>query len=387
MRFVARGLFILLLSSQAHAQLAISAGARNSLATRIEAPQPTPRKRSQFKWKLGLDGTSMSDGKDQAQKAGFGARADLRFKLLESLEIKALGGLRHEVGHTQSRFGDNDSKSGLDVVEAYMQFQPIKEFAIQAGAINQEHLDSPLLFSERAFPAAVEKVKIGNLEYEAEVKAQQAIPTSRTLSTKTVESEPTPSFTSETLTLKARPMRGPVLLKAFGTHFAFRGLPSSVASESQGFGNTVIDPGVNSAKFKFEFDGWIAGGKLKWNIDKGFAWNLEGHMIQNTRAPETYRNGQMVGTSFEIPLPKDIDLEPKAYMFFAESDVVPAYYSSSDLGRNNRQGWGAKLSATVKPAGFKVAANYVDAAVINSGPLQNRQQYFMLQLETLYEDL
>jgi hypothetical protein len=367
--------------------------AQSSVNTELTTQMPESetssavRRRISLSWKADLDGESFANEREQAQTAGFGVTARFRYRMLQGLEARSTLSARMQNGYAQSRFGDNTPRSGLDLGEALVQLRYPSFFTLQAGAIDQAHLKAPLLVSSRAFLGASEKIRLGDRVFNVELKAQQTIPSSTTLSAKTVEAEPTPSFTTETLQFNVAPANGRMKLNVFGTHFSFKNLPSAVASGSELHGNTVIDPGPNQARFKFEFDGWLAGGGAQVGLLPGLAWILDGHVMQNTKAPESYKNAQLVSTGFEIGLPGEVDLTPKVEMFFAESDAAPAFYSDARFGQMNRQGWGAGIEAAFKKQGFKVGGRYVQADVLNPNLLQSRQQFLMIQFETLYDSL
>jgi hypothetical protein len=371
----------------------LPSAAAAQLSTQLTEPETASsvRHRLSLSWKAGIDGGSFANEKEQAQTAGFDLSARFRYRMFQGLEARSALGARMQNGYAQSRFGDNTPKSGLDLGEALLQlrypFNSPSFVTLQAGAINQAHLNAPLLVSSRAFLGATEKIRIGNRIVNAEIMAQQSIPSSTTLSAKTVEAEPMPVFTTETLRLNLAPANERLKLSVFGTHFAFRDLPSAVASGSELHGNTVVDPGPNQARFKFEFDGWVAGGGAQVGLLPGLAWLLEGQVMQNTKAPETYRNAQLLSTGFEMALPGGVDLTPKGEVFFAESDAAPAFYSDARFGQMNRQGWGAGIEAVFKKQGFKIGGRYVQADVLNPNLLQSRQQFLMIQFETLYDRL
>jgi hypothetical protein len=356
------------------------------LDAKVESATVRLPSREKFRWKFGLGGESFANEKDQAQTVGVGLEGDLKLSPLKQIEVRARAAARLQSGYAQTRFGDNTPTSGLNLKEAYIQFKPVSFLSLQGGALDQGQLKSPLLVSSRAFPGVAEAISIGDQALGAELRAQQTVPTSTTLSTRAVDTEPTPSFTSETLSLKARPLDN-FSLKAFGTHYAFRSLPSTVATDSDLLGNTVTEVGPNSSRFRFEFDGYLVGGEAKARLTRGLVAGIDGQMLRNMQAPETYRNAQMAGAELQIGLPGDIDLKPRGEIFFAESDVAPAFYNSSELGHTNRQGWAADVSMTFKQEKFRLSARYVNSDMINSNLIQSRQAFVLIKFETLYDVL
>lgn len=358
-------------------------GASSTSSASLKTLQTPMKRKPSVKWNLSLMGTNFANEREQAQTAGFGVGAEIRYRLVESLNFRATAGLTMQSGYAQSRFGDNTPRSGLDLREAYLQWRPLSFFAVEGGALDQGQLKLPLLVSARPFPGVAERILIGNRRLGAELRAQQVVPTSTTLATKTVDAEASPQFFTETLRLSIMPHEA-ITLRANATHFVFNQLPSKVALDSSVFGNT-LDP--DEQKFMYQFQGYAAGGGAKVDFTPRFAWNIDGHVMQNIDAPEGYRMAQLVSTGFEIGLSGDVNLVPQAEMFFAESDVAPAFYNDSGYGHTNRQGWAADLSATFKQAGIKLGARFVNADLISQQINQSTQQYLMIRFETLYDSL
>lgn len=363
----------------------IDSQTQNSLSTSVPASK-RPSRLVKASWNLAITGDGYSDEQQQAQTTGLGLNGKLDYKFLPSLELKAAAGVSMQSGYAQSRFGDNTPSSGVTLKEAVIVLKPISAFAVSAGAIDQGHLAAPILVSSQPFPGVKERLLLGSRAFNVEIKAQQTIPTSKTLSTKAVEAEVTPSFTTETLALRSAAIPRVELL-AYGTHFAFRSLPSNVALESERYGNSVTPISANRARFTYEFDGYVAGGETKIALFDGLKVTAEGQMLQNTKADQSYGSGQFIGAGLEIALPGDVDLKPKAGTFFAESDVAPGFYNSSNFGHNNRTGWTAGFDAIFKQAGFKFGADYVSSELINASTLQSRMSYIQLRFETLYDAL
>lgn len=360
---------------------------QNTSSTTLAAPAASKRRGLvKASWNLAITGDGYSDEQQQAQTTGLGLNGKLDYRFLPMLELKAAAGVSMQSGYAQSRFGDNTPSSGVTLQEAVVVFKPIRAASVSAGAIDQGHLSSPLLVSSQPFPGAKERVIIGSRDFNVELKAQQTIPTSKTLSTKAVEAEVTPSFTTETLALRSAAIPSVELL-GYGTHFAFRSLPSNVALESERYGNSITMVSANRGRFTYEFDGYVAGGEARVAIANGFKVSFEGQVLQNTKADQSYGSGQYIGSALEIALPGDVDLKPKAGTFFAESDVAPGFYNSAAFGHNNRTGWTAGLEAIFKQAGFKIGGDYVSSELINASTLQSRMSYIQLRFETLYDVL
>ena len=335
-------------------------------------------------WTLSLDAESFADTHEQAQTTGLGLLGDVRYRLLPALEMKAAARLSLESGYAQSRFGDNTPNSGVSLKEAVLVLKPFQGASLQGGAIDQGHLNSKLLVDSQPFPGVLERYIFGSHAFNVELKAEQTIPTSKTLSTKAIEAETTPSFTTETLALRSRPMESLELL-AFGTHYAFHNLPSTVAVESERYGNTVTSMTAKTGHFAYEFDGYVAGAESKVGISRGLKWGVEGEILKNLKADDSFGDAQTLMTSLEMALPGDIDLIPRAGVFFTESDVSPGFYNAADLGHNNRTGWTAGVETVFKQSGFKLGGDFVHSDLINPSSIQSALTYFQIRFETLHE--
>lgn len=360
-----------------------ASGRPASASLRTVVDQPPKSGVLEAGWSMALGGQSYSNEKEQAQTAGLELGGRLRYGLLPNLELKSEAGLSLQSGYAQSRFGDNTPKNGIDLREALIQYKPLSRVTLQAGAINQAHLNSPLLVSAQAFPAVLEQVVLGSKDFNVEFKAQQAVPTSSTLSTQSIEAESTPNFMTEGVQVRGQ-ISERLLVSVYGFHYAFHNLPTTVATASELYGNTVTPLTANRDRFTYEFDGISYGSSLKLKLSRTLQWLLDAQILNNLKAPDSYGQGQLASTGFEIGLASDVDLKPKGEIFFAESDVAPGFYNGSDRGHNNRTGWAADLSATFKKAGFLVGARFVNADTINQTLLQTHQTFVMLRFETLY---
>lgn len=348
-------------------------------------------KDSKFAYKLGSNFDSFANEREQAQYFGINLGADYMASLSESLSFRGRANAAVSSGYAQSRFGDNVGRSGFYLYEATLSWRAIDtapvRFYLTGGALDQSAFDAPLFLDRQAFPGAKETFVFGHSKvFEVRLWAQQTIPTSKTLSTKTVDAEVTPSLYTETLQLKLQPFTN-IKTEASITHFIFNNLPSGIAQESVIYGNSVDEIGPNTSRFKYRFEGLLARGEFQIDFTQGFAWNVQGYAIQNPGAPEGYRNGQYVQTGLKIGLPGEIDLQPVIGTFFVEDDAVPGFYNASSTGHNNRKGMNAVLGAFFQRQRFSVRAEYVDADVINYNINQSRQQTLMLRFETFYEML
>jgi hypothetical protein len=345
-------------------------------------------------WRARIYGESTALETQSAQVGGFDLFAETKYQMLETLEARVFMRGKFESGRSQSFFGDIEPANAILVREAAVKYQPADFFNFKAGVINQDWLDMPLLVYRQSFPGANAELSYGITE-EMRVGAisQYTIPTSQTLSPRTVGAEATPTFVTQTLYAKwsDRSLNASVTANLY----EYNNLPSFVAFQSQLYGNTfyVGDPGSpiftgpNNSRFNYEFKGWFttAGGSYRVNA------LLEPHayvnVIKNTEAPETFNDGQIfgLGTKFHT---NDYIISAAYENFFAESDVAPSFYNAWALGNTNRQGDGFDLWIQFKKKNFRLRAQYYRADVINSNQnIQENQQYFYLGVETGYDKI
>lgn len=341
------------------------------------------KKRTVILWKLGVDGESFKNEIEHAQIIGLGLNGELRTMLLPGLMLRLKAGVALQNGYAQSDFGDTVPHNGLALSEAIVQYHPWQPLYFQVGALDESFVNSAYLPSG-SFPGALQKVSVGSDRLGLDLIAQAAIPTSTTLKTQTADKEPTPLYMTQSLTLKAKPFEI-WQIKTTVLHFKFENLPSLVAFNSVNYGNTILDLGPSTSAYAFHFDGWLVGGDSKLRLSRGVEWMMGSHVIENLNAPSSYRLAQWVETSLAFALPEDINFIPKFATFFAESDVAPGFYNSSDVGHNNRAGWAASTDFEFKKQKFKVGATYSDAAVINPTAYQTHQQFIQLRFESLYD--
>lgn len=365
---------------EARGELSSTQGSRASWRRSLET-------KSAYKLSSGFD--SFANEQEQSQFFGMTVATDFRAQLLSSLSFRTKAGASLNSGYAQSRFGDNVGRSSIWFEEATLNLRAVNTAParayLSAGALNQGDLGMRLLVDRQPFPGVRESVVLGsNSRLKVKLMAQQTIPTSKTLSTKTVDAEVTPLFTTESLEISIKP-NDKLSLKGFVTHFAFLNLPSAVALESVIYGNSVAEIGPNTARFKYGFEGIGAGGSANIQISRNLEWNFLGYVLQNAQAPEGFRNAQFLRTDLKIGIPGDVDLIPGAALFFVEDDVTPGFYNNPYSGHNNRQGFAGSLEVFFQKQRFKLKSEFIDADVINFNINQSRQQTFTIGFETFYE--
>lgn len=347
-------------------------------------------------WKSRLYG-EMAELQTQSAQIG-GAEINLasQYKLLESLEARVNVRAKFENGRAQSFFGDLEPLSGILLREAVVKYMPVNEISLRLGVIDQDALDMPLLMSRRSFPGgAVDLKGDWTQEFSTTFTSQLLIPTSSTLSTRTVDKEATPQFTTQTVSAEYNKKTDSgdhhYSLKLSGSLYEFKNLPSFVAFESQKRGNILPGNGTqvygpNNSVFAYPFKGWFARAFADYKINGLLQPYAAYSVIKNNEAPETYNDGHLISVGTVVMF-SDYNWFVSYENFFAESDVVPGFYSSLGYGNTNKKGSGIDTSIEFKKYNFRIRAQYYKADVLNPDGLQQDQDYFYLGVETAYEKI
>lgn len=349
---------------------------------------PLENKKTKTQWKLGLTGLSFAsqEREENTQLAELSLGAKLELSLLSMLDFKARAGIAMATGQAQTRFGEKVPENRLALEEATLNLRPIDSLLFSAGALDQAALSNPQLVSARAFPGAAEGVEIAFGKTKLGVRAQQVIPTSITMTTKTVGNEKTPMLLTETVTFEANDI-SIFDLAANASLFDFRDLPAHVANESELGGNTVFATSQLNSRFAYEFAGWTAGASARARLTNRFDLIAGTQALQNTKAPEGSQNAQLAYLSSSIGIGSGVSLIPRAEVFFSESDASPAFYNSGEYFHNNRKGFAASFDAKFEKQKFLVGARFVDASLLEPSLTQaEREQLILLKFETSYAD-
>ncbi|MBY0384373.1 hypothetical protein K2X05_04370, partial [bacterium] len=337
-------------------------------------------------WRARIYGESTALETQSAQIGGFDLFAESKYQLLENFEARVFLRGKFEAGRSQSFFGDLEPANTILIREAAVKYSPFHFFNLKAGVINQDWLDMPLLVSRQSFPGANAELSYQiTEELKTGVVSQYLIPTSQTLSSRTVGAEATPTFTTQTLYLKWSERN--LSSHISGTLYQYQNLPSFVAFESQKRGNSIQQiNGPNNSKFAYTFNGWFTSVGFNYRMNSIFEPLAYYNIIKNNEAPETYNDGQLIGIGSK--------LHTNNYVyslfyenFFAESDVVPGYYNSWAYGNTNKKGNGFEFGVQFKKKNFRIRAQYYEAKLLNTDPLQQNQQYFYLGVETGYDKI
>lgn len=347
------------------------------------------REKLNLLWKLEFSGRRIDDNLTEADRVRMRLVTNANYMFSSQLLLNVQAKLDLISESSRSIFEDkSESTSGLVLQEAAMIFLPTSAALIKLGAINQEFLDAPLLLADKSFPAVLEQI-----QWQSRLKAtkfqlvaQQAIPTSHDLGTRTTDAEPTPYLLTSTLAAE-QTIWSNTKLAAHATYFHFSVLPSQVAQASQAYGNSIDILTATGDEFRYRFAGVEAGISYKGELNDYLAAKVQYSYLENFRAPEDINKGQIASLSIKVlSLPK-VYLEPKISYFINQSDSAPGYYNSYIIGHNNRFGYAYELDAFWTSINLHTGVRYVESQLINKKPFANDQDFFMVYVSTEYAEL
>lgn len=334
-----------------------------------------------------LRGAAVNEEYEQAFTFGLGADLAVDHRLTQSLTTRIDVGVNLDTGTSQSAFADEYRPvQGITLLDARLDWTPINGGLLSGGAINQRWLESPLLVGNVAFPATMISYKAKWNRVFAQFAAEGAIPTSDATYSMPTGNDPLPTADFERVTLGLDIPRTASFQAHIG-HYAFSNLPSGVALESRFRGNSVTGVGATGSQFIYDFDGIETGASATVRFNNRWRAKLDGTFLTNLGAPVEQSCAALVKLETSYQLNDKVVLTPYGQWFMSESDATPAYYNTSDLAHNNRQGFGAGLRVGLPRARLDVDGSWVYAQVITPNPFQSDFNGVVFSLRKSYDFL
>ncbi len=331
-----------------------------------------------------LQGLSFSEGKNEENLVRVDVNMETEFRFSKWAHFFAAPSLIATNGRIQQRYDADASQSAyLNLRDTYVSVHAtndswLENIEYRAGSHWQGFLNSSMLVSRRRtfFGQQEHMIFRLNPELRFKVVAQQVIPNSSSDNGFREDREKMPYFMTETVSLEWK--NKDVHVEPFVTHYTYQSLPAVVAANSATIGNTVDGEVGPDSRFRYQFNGGMAGAKIclcTWDIVKP---ELFAYGIQNTGAPKGARRAQWVGLKAPVHVADQITVTPQYAKYFIETDVVPAAYNSGGLGHNNRDGQRIGFEMAFKKLGFEIEANYIEAKTIKSVPEQSKLTSFYI---------
>lgn len=342
------------------------------------------QKRLSGGWSFSLLGQTFEDATDSETYAGAKLNLAGALALINYAKLKADFSLVATNGFSQARFGKDSLGSGINVNEAILAINENGLLQIDAGIINQKFLNAPLLVSNLPFPAIRETLQYDGDYLALGFRAQQAIPTSRTLDSQTrSEKEETPSFFTETIFTEFN-LSASTKSQVSYTRYRFKNLPTTVANNGRLLGNSVPFSTAAQSQFLYEFEGSLYQIALSQELPYESLFTLNTQLIENAKAPTAFNRGFLIEAGLSFPI---LSQKMGLYLsnFFNESDSSPGQYNSSRVGHNNMKGNSFGMNLIINDL-FKISAQYTSSDVISTNLVNSKRENLSLSLETLYAE-
>ncbi len=332
--------------------------------------------------RFGLSAQSLATTDSDAKGAAAKFSTLMNYRFVETLETNVELKLTLLSERAQEGLGDDFLDKGIRFRHGSLDWKPVPELKLSAGAIRQGYVVASdlLIDSDATFPAAFETLRLGNRYVGLEVYAEQAIPTSRSLDSERVEKEKMPSLMVEKAALVVTPNEY-LQMKPYIGSFRFKDLPSKVASAGTTRGNTVLPCLESDCRLEYGFEGIFYGaeGLLRFNDNIEFVSFY--NEVKNNLAPNSYDTAREVGGLINWRT-GNIVWRPELKGYFIESDAAVAAYNSAEMGGTNLQGTRSGLGIAFLKYKFRVDAGYFDSKVINPGLNQKDKKFVYIGLET-----
>jgi hypothetical protein len=387
MRAIGLGFFSLFLSFSLTAQAAPGTSVSTTTTTKSKAALKRPTFGAwsvQESWSLSAVHAEEKDLLSESTRADVAGSIELKKVFDDQLIILARPAFRFVTGRDQDVFSDRLPKDKIYADEAKVGWMPSEGSILEAGALNQSHLENGLLVDERPFPAA--RLQTGftaGKKTLIELAAQIAIPSSYTLEAQATDNEPLPKLQTYSAILDQL-VSEDVSVRAGATYFTFQDLPQIVAVDSKRLGNTVDVFSSSTGRFLYNYQGVAlqaqAGVKLgAWDL----AWKGEG--IRNTSAPSKLGTGYISTLQIQRPLSVTHDGGLSASYYRVQPDTAPAMYTDA-IYSNNRIGAGLNAYVNHNRWGLQFKASYFQDTPYYANDLMGDRNLFLLSVGNLIDD-
>lgn len=292
-----------------------------------------------IKGEAGLSATTVDDQQTEARVVSFSMFANVKQTIVEGLEASVIAGAVLETGSNESLFVDEfKPRQDLVLKEASLNYNPIEQLSIKAGALNQGEYESPLLLTDSAFVGAKEALNFQVGDYSFGIFLSQSVPSNHFLTNRLGSvDEGAPSLLMEGFKMH---LAGDVMyFKAQAMRFKYNNLSANVAYNSQFLGNSTGGSSTSTTFFLYDFQGYNANFTLGFNIGEDFGLNIRGEYLYNDKAPDGRNSGHLLAIGFEF-----VNIRIVGEYFDNESDSSPAFYNSPLYGHNDRNGYGGGIS-------------------------------------------
>lgn len=332
-----------------------------------------------------LEGKSNKNVQSQSQLIGTNIGLNTNYWLQKNFYLVADLSLSFNTGHIQAL--ETDKKSGVNLLldQASANYIPYANSRLSAGALSPKTIHSNLLLSDNPFPAGRADINIySNNTSLINVYLQNAITTNSSLSTNTKELEPTPEL--RTIGFRLNLGNNVNNINTTLAYFSFNNLSTSIATDSALKGNTTLAISNLERQFVNSFNGIDFQTEGNLELTKRMSASLKLAFLKNQGAEETLNSGYAATLGGKYHL-KNHTLGLTGTYFKIEPDATVSTYSSTQYFYTNRVGYTTEAKLDFTKNKFSIKFAFTDAQTIYQSIDQNKEQLFLLKLETTYAHL
>lgn len=341
-----------------------------------------------MKLSVSVSGRRIHDQFVKSNTAGPGLELQAEHKFNKKIFGTLVVGTLLNTGSASSLYTTEGQPSSFVYMnEASFTYQPLEAITLKGGVLETKFSTNQSLFRASGFPGVSEGVKFGGSRLNLILQATQTLPSASGISKNYVDTDVQPYLFLNTIGANAGEKDDLLSASVSGTHYLFGDLPANAAQDSRFVGNSVVGVGASAARFQYQYQGFEVATTLRSRLSRSFAMELKTSGIRNQEAP----NGQNLGynaTFVPVIDVGNVELKPEVGYFHNESDTLPATYTSTGLGSNNRHGWLAGIKAKFKSENVTLSSRWVEANKIDkSNPYTADRTIFTVGLETSYDIL
>ena len=334
-------------------------------------------------WRMKLGAEKLNDEISQGTATNLSGSMKLNYQLVDSLRFYGEPKISISQGQAQSLYGEFEPNNTFSVDEALINFAPHEFLDLNAGILShqpEKRIGNSYLMASASFPGIEAVIHVLNFEkVKMDLLLEESIPTSYSLDSGVQEREESPRFHAQSVKLNFGNKKDYLKSTLFITKYQFDNLPSIVAQKSITRGNTVTD----GYHYDYGFAGYSSSVRIEYDLFSNFTVLAFGSYLVNDQAPGGLNKGYSTGGGIDFALSKDLTVTSKVDKFYNEPDVAPAYYSTYQLGLNNRQGYIYEFGMEFTNYKLKLKAGYMDSDLVYKSGLMAKRTSYSIKLETL----
>lgn len=326
----------------------------------------------------------LSDRLTESSAAGFKVKLNGEREFAENLRFafRVSAFIYNGVG-SNVLTGEGKPPEGISVKEANFAWQPWHHLDVQAGILEASFSSLPFeMIESLGFPGTAQRFRLELPTLEIAFVSRQMIPTSSTLGSRYLPYDTTPFLLVNGVEVTTDAKRG-ASLGASIAYFNFQNLAQGAAQDSQFAGNSVLGLGNTALHYAYDYEGLQATFQGEVSLTNHWHWLLGGSSILNVQAPAGHNQGADLTSTLTFTQ-ADVKLSGDLLYYYNQSDTLPAAYTESDYGNNNRRGPGVALKVELLREALSFYGTYMRANVISESPFQSDRNFVSVGARTSY---